>query len=47
MVPDQFGNPVHHVAIYFTDNLQRRIAAEQAQAAEKAKEKQRSGKSAF
>jgi hypothetical protein len=47
IVPDQFGNPVHHVAIYFTENLQRRIAAEQAQAAEKAKEKQRSGKPAF
>ena len=47
VVPDQFGNPVHHVAIYFTENLQRRIAAEQAQAAEKAKGRQRSGKSAF
>lgn len=47
IVPDQFGNPVHHVAIYFTENLQRRIAAEQAQAAEKTKGKQRSGKSAF
>jgi hypothetical protein len=47
IVPDQFGNPVHHVAIYFTENLQRRIAAEQAQAAQKAKEKQHSGTSAF
>ena len=47
IVPDQFGNPVHHVAIYFTENLQRRLAAEQAQAAEKAREAQRSGKSAF
>jgi hypothetical protein len=38
---------VHHVAIFFTENLQRRVAAEKTQAAEKAKEKQRSGKSAF
>jgi hypothetical protein len=47
IVPDQFGHPVHHVAIFFTENLQRRVAAEKAQAAEKAKDKQRSGKSAF
>jgi hypothetical protein len=47
IVPDQFGNPVHHVVIYFTENLQRRIAAEQPQAAEKTRETQRSGKSPF
>jgi hypothetical protein len=47
VVPDHLGHPVHHIAIFFTGNLQRRIAAEQAQAAEKAREKQPSGKSAF
>jgi hypothetical protein len=30
LVPDQFGEPVYHINLYFTDNLKRLIAAEQA-----------------
>ena len=43
VLPDQFGKPVHHVAVFFTDHLQQRLAAEQAQKASKP----RPGKSAF
>ena len=45
VLPDHFGNPVHHVAIFFTENLQQRVAAEQAQKASTGKP--RPGKSAF
>lgn len=45
VLPDQFGKPVHHVAVFFTENLQQRVAAEQAQKASTGKP--RPGKSAF
>ncbi|MGE5257507.1 MAG: hypothetical protein ACM3KE_12595 [Hyphomicrobiales bacterium] len=46
-IPDQFGEPTHHITLYFTGNLERLIASEQAARERKAKEKARSGKSAF
>lgn len=45
VLPDQFGKPVHYVAVFFTENLQQRVAAEQAQKAHPGKP--RPGKSAF
>jgi hypothetical protein len=47
LIPNQFGEPVHHITLYFTENLQALVAAEQAAKERKAKERARSGKSAF
>ena len=47
LIPDQFGEPVHHVTLYFTENLEGLVVSEQATRERKAKERARSGKSAF
>jgi hypothetical protein len=47
LIPDQFGEPVHYITLYFTENLEVLVASEQAAKERKAKEKARSGKSAF
>jgi hypothetical protein len=47
LIPDQFGEPTHHITLYFTGNLESLIASEQAAKERKAKERARSGKSAF
>lgn len=45
--PDQLGEPVHHITFYFIGNLEGLIVSEQAAKEAKAKERVRSGKSAF
>ena len=47
LIPDQFGEPIHHITLYFTENLEGLVASEQATRERKAKERARSGKSAF
>jgi hypothetical protein len=47
LIPDQFGEPVHYITFYFTENLEGLVASEQAMRERKAKEKARSGKSVF
>jgi hypothetical protein len=47
LIPDQFGEPVHHITFYFTGNLEGLVASEQAAKERKAEERARSGKSAF
>jgi hypothetical protein len=47
LVPDQFGEPVYHTNLYFTDNLARMIAAEQALKERTSREKSPSKKFAF
>lgn len=47
LIPDQFGEPVHYITLYFTENLEGLVASEQATKERKAREKTRSGKSAF
>jgi hypothetical protein len=47
LIPDQFGEPVHHITFYFTENLQGLVAFEKAAKERKTREKARSGKSAF
>ena len=47
LIPDQFGEPIHHITLYFTENLEGLVASEQAAKERKAKERARSGKSAF
>ena len=47
LIPDQFNEPVHHITLYFIENLEGLVASEQAAKERKAKEKARSGKSVF
>lgn len=47
LIPDQFGEPIHHITLYFTENLEGLVASEQAAKERKANERARSGKSAF
>lgn len=47
LIPDQFGEPIHHITLYFTEYLEGLVAYEQAAQERKAKERARSGKSAF
>jgi len=46
-VPDRFGVPGHHIAIYFTDNLEEMLAAEQRGRAPKTGDGKAAGKTAF
>jgi hypothetical protein len=47
LIPDQFDEPVHHITLYFTANLEGLVASEQTTKESKAKDRARSGKSAF
>jgi hypothetical protein len=46
-VPDRFGVPGHHIAIYFTDNLEEMLTAEQHGREQKTGESKAAGKTAF
>lgn len=46
-VPDRFGVPVHHIDIYFTDNLEEMLAAEQRGREQKTGDSKAAGKTAF
>jgi hypothetical protein len=46
-VPDRFGVPDHHIAIYFTDNLEEMLAAEQRGREQKTGDGKAAGKTAF
>jgi hypothetical protein len=46
-VPDRFGGPVHHIDIYFTDNLEEMLAAEQRGREQKTGDSKAAGKTAF
>lgn len=47
MVPDDFGVIVHHITLYFTENLSRWVEFEQALKEGKSREKSPAGKIAF
>jgi hypothetical protein len=46
-VPDRFGGPVHHIDIYFTDNLEEMLAAGQRGREQKTGDSKAAGKTAF
>jgi hypothetical protein len=46
-VPDRFGAPGHHIDIYFADNLDEMLAAEQRGREQKAGDSKAAGKTAF
>jgi hypothetical protein len=46
-VPDRFGVPDHHIAIYFADNLEEMLAAEQRGREHKTGDGKAAGKTAF
>jgi hypothetical protein len=46
-VPDRFGGPVHHIDIYFTDNLEEMLAAEHRRREQKTGDSKAAGKPAF
>lgn len=47
LVPDQFGTPIYHITLYFTENLENLVASEQALKDRTSREKSQSKKSAF
>jgi len=46
-MPDRFGVPDHHIAIYFTNNLEEMIAAAERGREQKTEESKAAGKTAF
>ena len=47
LVPDQFGSPIYHITLYFTENLESLIASAQALKERTSREKSQSKKPAF
>lgn len=47
LVPDQFGTPVYHISLYFTENLEGMVASEQASKNRTLREHSQPKKSAF
>lgn len=47
LVPDQFGTPIYHITLYFTQNLESMIASKQVLKDRTLREKSPSSKSAF
>lgn len=47
LVPDQFGTPIYHIRLYFTENLENLVASEQALKDRTSREESQSKKSAF
>jgi len=47
LVPDQFGNPIYHITLHFTENLESLIASAQALKERTSREKTQSKKPAF
>jgi hypothetical protein len=46
-VPDQFGTPIYHITLYFTENLEGLIASAQALKDRTSRGKSQSKKPAF
>lgn len=46
-VPDRFGNPEHHIVIYFTKTLKELLDAEQTEKENRERDRIKSGKTAF